>query len=156
MPEILGMILENTQLNEYFGLEEKIENNFNEIINNIYTYKNFTKEQLLEYIKDNSVNLKYISRELCDDKEIISSALKRRVFINFKHTSERLRDDKIVIRAAVKYAPFNFKYASFRLKNDKDFILKILDYNIDINYIGEALKDDKDIKNKLNKISLIN
>lgn len=153
MPEKIEMILENSQIYEYVNLEEKIEDKFKEIINDIYIYKNFNKEELLNYIKTNRiVNLKYINKELQDDKEIVLADLKRRVFVNFKHVSERLKDDKTVIKAAIKCGASDFKYASERIKNDKEFVLKVLDYKIDINCIGKSLRNDKDIVEKIKKV----
>jgi len=153
MPEIIEMILENSQISGYAGLEEKIEDKFEKIINDIYIYKNFNKEELLNYIKSNrTINLKYINKQLQDDREIVLADLKMGFFVNFKHVSERLKDDITVIKAAIKCGAKDFKYASERIKNDKGFVLKALDYKIDINCIGNSLKNDKDIIEKIQKV----
>jgi len=117
LPEIFQMILENSQISEYTNIEDKLETKYKEIIDNIYIYKNFNKEELLNYIKKNKVvNFKYINKELQDDKEVVLANLKRKVFVNFKYVSERLKDDKTVINAAIKCNPSYIKYASERIK----------------------------------------
>jgi len=74
----------------------------------------------------NGMALKYASRELKDNKEIVINAIRKSDGFAFKYASRRLRADEDVVVEAIKRWRGPLKYASKDLKNK--YNKKIDDY----------------------------
>lgn len=94
--------------------------------------------------KINPKGLKYISKELQDDTEIIEEAIKR-YGMALEFASNRLKANKDIILKAVKSDGEAIKFASQELKSDKEIIWNgILSNSICFRHIPKDMQLDKE------------
>jgi hypothetical protein len=105
------------------------------------------KELIIPALKKDGSYIKYASKSLQDDKEIILLAINNNWdYIKngsiLKYTSNRLKADKDVVECAIYYDYDSFSYADESLKNDPNFIYELLNKNNSIyilKYISKEL-----------------
>jgi hypothetical protein len=111
-------------------------------------FKNDINNVLNNNNNNNDLILKFASKKLRNDKEIVLEAVKKNGLM-LKFASNELRNDKEIILAAIKNHAYAFEYASEELRDNKEFLLYIIKNNI-LHYAFEELRINKEII--LNKI----
>jgi len=89
------------------------------------------KEVVIKAVKQNGIALRYASKNLKNNKEVAIEAVKQNGD-SLQLASEDLRNDKEVVIEAIKQNAYSFKCASKNLKNDKSIINVALMQNLDI------------------------
>ena len=97
-------------------------------------------------VKLNGTALKYASIKICDNKEIVMSAVQESSFA-LLHASDRLKyDEDIVLQSTIRRSDLYDNHLVFpkTLLKDREFVLKLIQLNsFNIKFIPNDLKDDK-------------
>ncbi len=158
---------------DIFGEILSIEEITKKVDDAIIDYKNMSREDAIEIIKnldadiyfelkkyhdDEGVTLEAVkkdgwlltcaSQRLKADKSLAMQALKTKPEI-IEHLSEDLKDDIEIARLAVSNNAFALKHLSKRLRDEREIVDIALDKDIYCyKYIGEGLKDDRELYDK--------
>ena len=141
---IIYDIKKKEYLKKWKELDENSKYHSTEFVKNLPEKFRDDRDIMLQCVRDNVDNLKYVSSELKDNKEFILNILKNNnVFvisggeevdgepiafhsvIILNNVSERLRNDKDIVSESIKSDSRNIKFMADELKNNKDFILEI-------------------------------
>lgn len=98
---------------------------------------------------------RYIESKYCDDKELVTIAVKNAP-MSLKYASNRLKDDKDIVVTAVKKNGYALKYASNRLKSNKEVVKIAMQSSYDyINFASPDLRRDSQfIREVINSIKI--
>lgn len=107
------------------------------------------REFVLEAVKINFWVLDYTNKELRNDKEIVLEAVRQDDWGHvLRYSSKELQNDKEVVLAAVNANGFSLEYASPKLKNDRDIVLaaaKQCDFVLELVFIDKKLFNDREL-----------
>ncbi|MFZ2719188.1 MAG: DUF4116 domain-containing protein [Candidatus Absconditicoccaceae bacterium] len=84
------------------------------------------KEIILIAVEQNGYALKRASNRLKDDKQIVLSAVKQNG-LTLNHASDKLQDNEEIVLAAINQNPSSRRYVSERLRNNKKLIITFLE-----------------------------
>lgn len=102
-------------------------------------------QTIIEAIKEKKITLRHLSRELCDNPDVVLAAVKMDGY-ELRYASDRLQADRTIVLEAVKKTIHAFEHASKKLKNDKKFVLQII--KIDgyaLRYASKRLRNNEEI-----------
>jgi len=99
----------------------------------------------LKKVSIDGYHLRYISSELQDDKEVVTTSVKENGWV-LEYASPRLRDDKEVVTTAITKECWALKYASPRLRDDKELVIKsVSQCGNTLEYASPRLQDDIEV-----------
>ena len=100
---------------------------------------------MLEVVKNNGMELKYVSENLKNDKDVVLEAVKNNGEA-LQDASNELRNDKTIVLVAVKNCGWALEYASEEIRNDKTIVLEAVKNNeYALDYASYDLKNDKEV-----------
>jgi lambda repressor-like predicted transcriptional regulator len=103
------------------------------------------KRSALIAVKQDGMELRYVSNELKKDREVVLAAVKENG-LALEYASDELKNDREVVLAAVEENGWAIEYASDELKNDREVVLAAVKKNgWTIGYANEELKNDQEI-----------
>ena len=103
------------------------------------------REEWVNEVKKNGYELKFVSDELKNDKEIVLVAVTE-YGVALEYASDTLRNDREVVLAAVRQDGDALVHASDELKNDREIVLAAVHQNgWALQYASEELRNDKEI-----------
>ena len=116
-----------------------------------YTIKN-NKEIVLELMKIDGFDIRYISQELFMDKQVVITAIQNDSTV-YKHIDKSFLNDKEIVMLCLnndKYDEENFEnfleYLNYNFQNDKEIVMaSIKKCGKNIIYASKKLRNDKEI-----------
>ena len=110
-----------------------------------------THADALSAVNADPQSLRYVSKHLRNNREIVMAAVNGRISIPLgisilKYASDDLRNDPKVVLAAVKKDPFELRYASSELRNDRDLVSKaVRAHGSALWFASSELRNDRDL-----------
>jgi len=99
------------------------------------------KEVVIEAVSSNSDSFGYASYELQSDRDVIIAALNKdaRTLLLL---DDRFMEDKELVLIAIKQDSYLFKYAGDKLRSDKYFVLEAMKHKASIHFASARLIED--------------